>query len=501
MEEIVMLKVEKLMIKYSYLNIPRETILQMAREELIQLKDKYNSPKILSNVIQHKLEAKIINLGTKLFNDSVDINAIINKYINDRYSDVSSYEEAVVIIKDLNQLFLKYRCVPDPNILGKLIMENAIINESIDIITSKYLKAINEGKLELLFNDNIIVTLLGIYCMINDIQVGEYVENTEANKAMSTDNAAAYYNEIKNIPMISFKELEDLYRRIDNGDETAKKRVIEGNLKLVVSVAKHFYQIDSSMKMLDLIQAGNIGLIKGVDKYNINLGYRFSTYATWWIRTEIVREIQNTGKTIRIPIYLHERINAYKKVKEKLEQTKGTKVTPDEVAKTMKIPVAMAYECEKHGENLLSLNYLISAAEDFEMLDAITDDSINRQMELCYLSSEVKALLNNAHLTNKEMEVLVYRYGLNDGIPRTLEEVGIILGSGKEDIRRKEAKALYKIRTAAQTKNFADYMDDPEMALEMLDRFKEAYLEYKYNMYKLNPLEDKDKGYNTVKCK
>ena len=106
-----MLKVEKLMIKYSYLNIPRETILQMAREELIQLKDKYNSPKILSNVIQHKLEAKIINLGTKLFNDSVDINAIINKYINDRYSDVSSYEEAVVIIKDLNQLFLKYRCV------------------------------------------------------------------------------------------------------------------------------------------------------------------------------------------------------------------------------------------------------------------------------------------------------------------------------------------------------------------------------------------------------
>lgn len=490
--------IDKIYVKYYYLNISKEDLTRILQEELNKIIDKYSDKDTFITYIKHRLEARIISLGMELFTCEDKVLIIINNYIKYIFDNVATYEEALKDLRKISKLFSKYSYIPEPNMIINLINTNDIFRNMLELVTLNHLTYIKDGKLNKLFNDHNIILMIDVYCMTRGIEI-QYNDVDYDGEKTKHNNMEMYYEEINNIPSLSFEETKELSIRIKNGDNEAKKRFIEGNLKLVVMLARNYYNSNGRTLLLDLIQAGNIGLMRAVNKYDINLGYRFSTYASCWINTEVVREIQNNGRTIRIPIPTHEKINAYRRMKQTLEQKKGMEVSSDEVAEVMKISKTKASEYEKLQEEPLSLNYLVGEEETTEVIDLISDDSFMERIELRNLSSELRKLLNDCGLTYKEIQILSLRYGLVDGVTRTLEEVGNIFNVRKETIRRNESKALYKIRMYAGTKEFACYMDNPSRAIKILERFKQVYNEDSNNRYKSNPLEDDDYRYNTVK--
>ena len=488
-------KIDRLCDKYNYLNISKEDIMQILHDEMSKLKDNDEDKYII--YISHIVEAKIITMGMELFSDGDKSLNIIDNYIKYNIGIINTYDKALDNLKKVSRLFSKYSYIPEPNTIMNLISINSIFKDMVELVSLKHLTYIKEGKLNRLFNDHNIILMIDVYCMTKNIEI-QYDDNSD-DDISNLDSIGMYYKEINNIPLISYEDAKELNVRIKNGDEDAKKRFIEGNLKLVVKNARNYYNPNSNTLLLDLIQAGNIGLMKAVIKYDASLGYRFSTYASCWINTEVVREIQNNGSTVKIPIPVHEKINTYKRIKQILEQKSGTSVSMQEVAKEMKIPIIKAMEYEKLQEEPLSLNYMLGEEESSEMIEFVSDNSFMEEMELHYLSSDLKKLIKDCGLTSREIQILSLRYGLEDGITRTLEEVGVIFKVKKETIRRIEANALYKIRSYNGTREIANYMDNPDMAIKKLERFKQAYDEDKNNRYRSNPLKDDDYRYNIVK--
>ena len=271
------------------------------------------------------------------------------------------------------------------------------------------------------------------------------------------DSVKMYLKDIGQVPLLTSEEEKDLAERMSKGDEEAKKRLSEANLRLVVSIAKRY--VGRGMQFLDLIQEGNLGLMKAVDKFDHTKGFKFSTYATWWIRQSITRAIADQARTIRIPVHMVETINKTGRVVRQLMQTLGREPTPAEIAKEMGVPEEKVIEIQKIAQDPVSLETPIGEEEDSHLGDFIEDNSAASPAEKAesrMLREQLLQVLDT--LTPRENEVLLMRYGLRDGRPKTLEEVGKEFNVTRERIRQIEAKALRKLRHPNRTKRLRDYI-------------------------------------------
>ena len=272
------------------------------------------------------------------------------------------------------------------------------------------------------------------------------------------DPVRMYLKEIGKVPLLSADEEVELAKRMAEGDEDAKKRLAEANLRLVVSIAKRY--VGRGMLFLDLIQEGNLGLIKAVEKFDYHKGFKFSTYATWWIRQAITRAIADQARTIRIPVHMVETINKLIRVSRQLLQELGREPTPEEIAAELDMPVERVREILKISQEPVSLETPIGEEEDSHLGDFIQDDNVPVPAEAAaqtLLKEQLDEVLDT--LTEREQKVLRLRFGMDDGRARTLEEVGKEFDVTRERIRQIEAKALRKLRHPCRSRKLRDYLD------------------------------------------
>ena len=292
----------------------------------------------------------------------------------------------------------------------------------------------------------------------NNEEEGDLMDLSVPDTINIEDPVRMYLKEIGKVPLLTAEEEIDLAKRMEAGDEEAKKRLAEANLRLVVSIAKRY--VGRGMLFLDLIQEGNLGLIKAVEKYDYRKGFKFSTYATWWIRQAITRAIADQARTIRIPVHMVETINKLVRVSRQLLQELGREPTPEEIAERMEIPVERVREILKISQEPVSLETPIGEEEDSHLGDFIQDDNVPVPAEAAaftLLKEQLVEVLGT--LTEREQKVLRLRFGLDDGRARTLEEVGREFNVTRERIRQIEAKALRKLRHPSRSRKLKDYLD------------------------------------------
>ena len=286
----------------------------------------------------------------------------------------------------------------------------------------------------------------------------ENLDLTVPDSVNIEDPVRMYLKEIGKVPLLTAEEEIELAKRMENGDEEAKKRLAEANLRLVVSIAKRY--VGRGMLFLDLIQEGNLGLIKAVEKFDYRKGFKFSTYATWWIRQAITRAIADQARTIRIPVHMVETINKLVRVSRQLLQELGREPTPEEIAERMDIPVERVREIIKISQEPVSLETPIGEEEDSHLGDFIQDDNVPVPADAAaftLLKEQLQEVLGT--LTEREQKVLRLRFGLDDGRARTLEEVGKEFNVTRERIRQIEAKALRKLRHPSRSKKLRDFLN------------------------------------------
>lgn len=272
------------------------------------------------------------------------------------------------------------------------------------------------------------------------------------------DPIRMYLKEIGKIPLLSTEEEIELAKRMEKGDEEARKKLAEANLRLVVSIAKRY--AGRGMQFLDLIQEGNLGLIKAVEKFDYRKGYKFSTYATWWIRQAITRAIADQARTIRIPVHMVETINRLIRTSRQMVQELGREPTPEELARKLDMPAERVREIKKISQDPVSLETPIGEEEDSHLGDFIQDDNVMVPADQATFTLLHEQLMESLEtLTAREQQVLRLRFGLDDGRPRTLEEVGRVFHVTRERIRQIEAKALRKLRHPSRSKKLKDYLD------------------------------------------
>ena len=359
--------------------------------------------------------------------------------------ELAKTKKNVLEYNEINDAFRGFDLTEDKMDLILEYLEKA----NIDVVNSSIEETGKEDDLLLGDEDDIILSEEDEVEIIDDVDVLEGV-STE-------DPVRMYLKEIGNVPLLSTEEEIELAKKVEEGDEAAKKKLTEANLRLVVSIAKKY--VGRGMPFLDLIQEGNMGLMTAVDKFDYSKGYKFSTYATWWIRQAITRGIADTGRTIRVPVHMVETINKTLRMTRTLLQELGREPTPEEVAERLNVPVSRVREVLKISRDPVSLDTPIGEEDDSHLGDFIEDDSALSPADSAAFSM-LREELNTAleSLTDRERQVVELRFGLRDGRARTLEEVGREFNVTRERIRQIEAKALRKLRHPSRSKRLKDFL-------------------------------------------
>ena len=366
------------------------------------------------------------------------------------------YEEKVKSLLELakkKKNVLEYNEIVD--LLGELNLESEQIEKTVEALEISGIDVLRITSDEI--EDQIIEEEEIVLTEEDEVDV-ENIDLSVPDGVSIEDPVRMYLKEIGKVPLLSAEEEIELAQKMELGDEEAKKKLAEANLRLVVSIAKRY--VGRGMLFLDLIQEGNLGLIKAVEKFDYRKGYKFSTYATWWIRQAITRAIADQARTIRIPVHMVETINKLIRVSRQLLQELGREPSPEEIAEEMNMPVERVREILKISQEPVSLETPIGEEEDSHLGDFIQDDNVPVPADAAaftLLKEQLVEVLST--LTDREQKVLRLRFGLDDGRARTLEEVGKEFNVTRERIRQIEAKALRKLRHPSRSKKLKDYLD------------------------------------------
>ena len=400
-----------------------------------------------------------------IINEDAELDSEIAKENEEHFAD----DEKVELSEEKKQEFIKelvdkgksthkltYTTIAD--VLESADIDKNQMDEIYDTLMAKGIEVVSETEIEdfevVLEDDDLTEDPDAIIEEASEVDL----EATLPKGVAVDDPVRMYLKEIGKVPLLSAEEEIELAQRMEQGDEEAKKRLCEANLRLVVSIAKRY--VGRGMLFLDLIQEGNLGLIKAVDKFDYRKGYKFSTYATWWIRQAITRSIADQARTIRIPVHMVETINKLIRVSRQLLQTYGREPTPEEIAEEMGLSVEKVREIQKIAQEPVSLETPIGEEEDSHLGDFIPDDDVpapDTAAAITMLKEQLVEVLET--LTEREQKVLRLRFGLEDGRPRTLEEVGKEFDVTRERIRQIEAKALRKLRHPSRSKKLKDYLE------------------------------------------
>ncbi|WP_312445711.1 RNA polymerase sigma factor RpoD [Lacrimispora sp.] len=378
-------------------------------------------------------------------------------------AELKALESAAAFEEKLNQLLLlakkKRNVLENQEILDFFAEENLDsdkLDQIFDFLESNKVDVLQIGGEDLELDEDLFIE--------EDIEEEEEIDMESIDLSVPEgisveDPVRMYLKEIGKVPLLSSEDEIELAKKIELGDDDAKQRLTEANLRLVVSIAKRY--VGRGMQFLDLIQEGNLGLIKAVEKFDYRKGYKFSTYATWWIRQAITRAIADQARTIRIPVHMVETINRLVRVSRQLLQELGREPVPEEIAARADMQVERVREIMKVSQEPVSLETPIGEEEDSHLGDFIQDDQVAVPADAAtftMLHEQLMEVLDT--LTEREQKVLKLRFGLDDGRPRTLEEVGKEFNVTRERIRQIEAKALRKLRHPSRSKKLKDYLDD-----------------------------------------
>ena len=396
---------------------------------------------------------------------------VMNEWIDCNFLKTDDYHRCIKEMDRLNLFIEKYHHNIQIDTIVDLLNNNGIFRMYIETIFNHYKKQIESGRLEKLFKNVLLVNSIDVYCIINNIKIGDKYDLTDGDIPEGID---AYYKDIRNINLLSVEEEQDLARRIKKGDSLAKEKFIEANLKLVVHIAK-LYQ-NRGLQLQDLIQEGNIGLMIAVERFDPNRRVRFSTYARFWISDSICKALTKYSRTIRIPSYMLDKYRFLVREKEKLTKELKKEPTIDELSKKLNMTEKEITDLLLLPRKSASLYSKIMEDSDNILADFIPDPLCNVEEDVLSktLSDDIAELLKNSFLDEREIQVIVYRYGLNGEEPKTLDEVGKMYDITRQRVNQIETIALRKLSASEVLVHFDEYERQPQSVKDRLTRLRRA---------------------------
>jgi RNA polymerase primary sigma factor len=462
-----------------YLCIPYDCYLEIVICAIKDMEDTLKGYNDLSKELINRINDYVLVSVKTQTNDSNYIYNVLNNFIN---SFMNDDDKKVTINKKFERLddFLeKINYIPDPDLLVELLKNNKVFDDLVSKMFNKHRKDILEGRLYEVIEDDLISEIINAYLLKNKIEVKEVdtISDNDDIKLSNNDPLYYYRKEINAYPLLSFDEEKSLARRIKEGDLSARDQFINSNLRLVLSVVGKFH--NTGVPYSDMVQDGNIGLIMAVDKFDPEKGFKFSTYATHWIRREILVGMMNKARTIRLPIHKIESMSKFRKAHRELAHDLLREPTIEEIAEKMNISIKEATNLLSLHNDVVSLNTKIGDEDELELQDVIADEEhmIDDEVIRAALSTDINRLFEKCNLTPKEIDILTMRFNLDGNGKHTLEETGLKYNISRERIRQIEAKALKRIRNSKYIKEFAVYMDNSDKALERLSRIRNDYIE------------------------
>jgi len=491
--------------QYSYLELDDNTFDTYFIEHINYLKSTNKRIKDINTSFRNTFKITLFNNIKDIYDTKTLILKFINSNIKLKKTKNESIKQLLLLSKFLEQINFELEI----SILEELLCENETLISIIKTIINK--KQITQDELNNYTDNNNVLILLELFCSKNKIEIKEETENKIieynddeydiSDSTYTSDSVKMYLREATRFELLTREEEQHLAKLIKSGDSEAKAKLAEHNLRLVVSIAKKY--IGRGMLFLDLIQEGNIGLMTAVDRFDPDKGYKFSTYATWWIRQAITRGIADKGRAIRVPVYMGDKYRKIVKATNDLTISLGREPTVEELAKEMKTTVKKIMKTYQSFSEIASLDVSIGDDTDSELINFIKDDKHN--IENDYLNTDlinsVHELLESVNLTDRERKVIELRFGLIDGNVLTLEEIGKQFDLTRERIRQIEAKALKKLRHNSKIRSLAIYMNNPDNAMANITTFGEMVSSGHNNIGRINLDKKGNISSNTIVTK
>ena len=470
---------KKIYNNYYFFLIDEHQFKEVALREIERNHEKYNSKISYEDYLTHRLIQKSLLKVKEVLNDNDTGIKLINKYINLVFKEKKEYNSVIYSINRLNKFFNTYSYYPSYDTVSELFNNNKKFSMAVKVAFEQNRNTIVNGRVDEIYSSPFIISLMEMYADKNNIEIKE--KPIDFNEAyISTDLYNTYIKEIAAYPLLNIVEEKELGTILKYGDKESskyketKERFVNSNLRLVISIAKNY--VGNGLSFMDLIQEGNLGLLTAVDKFDVDKGNKFSTYATWWIRQAITRAIGDKARTIRLPVHVGEKINLYNKKVEKLKVTLGRDVTLEDIEEHLGYDKKTIEKLERLKHDTTSLNTLIGDDEETELGDfvAISIDNTVDDLFKDTISKDIENLIDE-YFDKRTSYVLKRRFGIGEFNPATLDNIGKELGVCRERIRQIEAKALFRIRRSRELREaFANYTDNPEASLNNLNKYKKS---------------------------